>query len=113
MATAAGKDAGFLEPTFQRAARIWWAWAWRSLVFGGAAGLFASAVLSLSGILEHISERAGQLVSMAAGLALAVPIGVWVFQLVLEKDFGEFRLRLTPKAPPPAPAPPLPNDEPS
>lgn len=101
MATAAGKEAAFLEPTFKRAARIWWAWLWRSVVFGGAAGLFASAVLSLSGILEHISERAGQLVSMAAGLVLAVPIGIWVFQMVLEKDFGEFRVRLAPKAPAP------------
>lgn len=99
MATAAGKDAAFLEPTFKRAARIWWAWVWRSVVFGGAAGLFVSAVLSLSGILEHISERAGQVVSMLAGLALAVPIGIWVFQMVLEKNFGEFRLRLVPKPP--------------
>jgi hypothetical protein len=103
MATAAGSEAGFLEPTFKRAARIWWAWVWRSVVFGGAAGLFASAVLSLSGILEHVSEKAGQVVSMAAGLALAVPIGIWVFQMVLEKDFGEFRLRLVPRAAPPPP----------
>ena len=108
MATAVGKEAGFLEPTFKRAARIWWAWAWRSLVFGGAAGLFASATLSLSGILEHISDRAGQVVSMAFGLALAVPIGIWVFQMILEKNFGEFRMRLVPKAPP---APPPPIDE--
>jgi len=104
MHTAAGSEAGFLEPTFKRAARIWWAWVWRSVVFGGAAGLFASFVLGLSGILEHISERAGQLVSMAAGLALAVPIGIWVFQMILEKDFGEFRLRLMPRA---APQPPM------
>ena len=105
MATAVGNGAGFLEPTFKRAARIWWAWVWRSLVFGGAAGVFASATLSLSGILEHISDRAGQFVSMGFGLALAVPIGIWVFQMVLEKDFGEFRLRLVPKAPQSPPAP--------
>lgn len=103
MVTAGGSEPGFLEPTFKRAARIWWAWVWRSVVFGGAAGLFASAVLSLSGILEHISEKAGQVVSMVAGLALAVPIGIWVFQMILEKDFGEFRLRLVPRAGPPPP----------
>ena len=45
---------------------------------------------------------------MGFGLALAVPIGIWVFQLILEKNFGEFRLRLVPKAPP---APPPPIDE--
>jgi hypothetical protein len=64
------------------------------------AGLFGSVVLSLSGILERISEKAGQYLGLAVGLALAVPIGVWVFQIILEKDFGEFRVRLVPKAPP-------------
>lgn len=100
MGTTAGANTGFLEPTFKRAARVWWAWVWRSAIFGGAAGLFGSLVLSLSGILERISEKAGQYLGLAVGLALAVPIGVWVFQIILEKDFGEFRVRLVPKAPP-------------
>jgi hypothetical protein len=100
--TAASAGAGSLEPTFQRAARIWWAWAWRSLVFGGAAGFFGSVVLGLSGILDRISERAGQYLGAALGIALAVPVGIWVFQMVLEKDFGEFRIRLVPKGPPSA-----------
>ncbi len=99
MATAAGKGVGFLEPTFQRAARIWWAWVWRSVVFGGAAGIFGSFVLSLSGIMEHMSPQGAQYVAMGMGLILAVPIGIWVFQMVLEKDFGEFRIRLAPKTP--------------
>lgn len=99
MSTAAGPGPGFLEPTFKRAARIWWAWVWRSLVFGGAAGIFGSFVLSLSGILNHISEKAGQYLSGAVGMALAIPVGIWVFQMVLEKDFREFRIRLVPKAP--------------
>lgn len=99
MATAAGVGAGFLQPTFKRAARIWWAWIWRSLVFGGAAGLFGSLVLNLSGILNRISEKAGQYLGAALGIALAVPVGIWIFQMVLEKDFREFRIRLVPKAP--------------
>jgi hypothetical protein len=103
-------SAGFLEPTFNRAARIWWAWLWRSVVFGGAAGLFGSVVLSLSGVLEHISEKASQVLSTAVGVALAVPVGIWVFQMILEKDFGDFRIRLAPK---PSPAvSPSPMDEP-
>ena len=106
MGTAAGVNSSYLEPTFKRTARIWWAWVWRSALFGGAAGLFGSVVLSLSGILEHISEKAGQALGLAVGVALAVPIGIWVFQIILEKDFGEFRVRLVPKAPPaPAPSP--------
>jgi hypothetical protein len=109
MGTAAGANTSFLEPTFKRTARIWWAWVWRSALFGGAAGLFGSMVLSLSGILEHISEKAGQYLGLAVGVALAVPIGIWVFQIILEKDFGEFRVRLVPKAP--SAAAPSPIDE--
>ena len=99
MGMAAGPGARFLEPTFKRAARIWWAWVWRSVVFGGAAGLFGSVTLNLSGVLEHISEKAGQYLGAAMGVALAVPVGIWVFQMILEKDFGEFRIRLVPKVP--------------
>ena len=103
------ESGGFLQPTFARAARIWWAWVWRSVVFGGAAGLFGSVVLSLSGVLEHISDKAGQVLGAAMGIALAVPVGIWVFQMILEKDFGEFRIRLVPK--PPASASPSPIDK--
>jgi hypothetical protein len=106
MDTAAGTGAAFLEPTFKRAAKIWWAWVWRSAVFGVAAGMFGSVVLSLSGILSRVSEKAGQYLGVALGIALAVPVGVWVFQMILEKDFGEFRIRLAPKAPPSAPEEP-------
>ena len=98
MSTAAGPGTGFLEPTFKRSARIWWAWVWRSAVFGGAAGLFGSLVLSLSGILDRVSEKTGQYLGVAIGIALAVPVGIWVFQMVLEKEFGEFRIRLVPKS---------------
>lgn len=111
MGTAAGANSSFLEPNFKRTARIWWAWVWRSALFGGAAGLFGSLVLSLSGILDHISEKAGQYLGLAVGVALAVPIGVWVFQIILEKDFGEFRVRLVPKAPPASTSSPI--DEPT
>jgi hypothetical protein len=107
MATAAGVSTSFLEPTFKRTARIWWAWVWRSALFGGAAGLFGSVVLSVSGILEHISENAGKYLGLAVGLALAVPVGIWVFQIILEKDFGEFRIRLVPKSPPAATPSPI------
>ena len=107
MGMAVGPDlgAGFLEPTFKRTARIWWAWVWRSLIFGGAAGLFGSVVINLSGILNRISEKAGQYLGLGVGIALAIPVGIWVFQMILEKDFGEFRIRLVPKAPAVRPSP--------
>jgi len=109
MGTAAGPGTGFLEPTFKRSARIWWAWVWRSAVFGGAAGLFGSLVLGLSGILDRVSEKTGQYLGIGMGIALAIPVGIWVFQMVLEKNFAEFRICLVPKAPI---VPTVPSDEP-
>jgi hypothetical protein len=102
--SAEAKPLRYLQPTFGRAAKIWWAWVWRSIVFGGAAGLFGSFVLSISGIPEHISQNAAQALGAGVGVALAVPIGIWVFQMILEKDFREFRVRLVPNAPRPAPS---------
>jgi hypothetical protein len=99
MVTAVNSGVAFLEPTFKRAARIWWAWCWRSLIFGLAAGVFGSLVLSISGVLNHISEKAGQSLGLALGVLVGVPVGIWVFQMVLEKDFGDFRIRLLPKPP--------------
>jgi hypothetical protein len=49
--------------------------------------------------LNRISEKAGQYLGLAVGIALAVPVGIWVFQMILEKDFGEFRMRLVPRTP--------------
>jgi hypothetical protein len=46
---------------------------------------------------------------VAIGVALAIPVGIWVFQMVLEKNFAEFRIRLVPKAPI---VPTVPSDEP-
>ncbi len=98
------KPVRFLEPTFGRAARVWWAWVWRLIVFGGAAGLFGSLVLSISGIPQHISQSAAQALGAGIGVVLAIPIGIWVFQMILEKNFREFRVRLVPNAPRRAPA---------
>jgi hypothetical protein len=98
------KPIPFLQPTFGRAARIWWAWVWRSVVFGGAAGLFGSLVLSISGIPEHVSQSAAQALGAGVGVLLAIPIGIWVFQMILEKDFREFRLRLVGNTPRRGPA---------
>ena len=63
----------------------------------------------LSGVLEHISEKAGQYLGMGLGVGSAVPVGIWVFQMVLERDFGEFRIQLVPETAPPSP--PAPEDE--
>jgi hypothetical protein len=104
--SAEAKPLRFLQPTFGRAAKIWWAWVWRSIVFGGAAGLFGSLILSISGISAHISQNAAQALGAGVGVALAVPVGIWVFQMILEKDFREFRVRLVSNAPRPAPSAP-------
>jgi len=89
-----------LEVTWGRAIRVWWAYLWRNLiaivaavVAGGVAGGVLGFVLSAAGVpIEAI-----RVVSMAIGGTIGLVISVVPIKLILNKDFGEFRLSLTAK----------------
>ncbi len=86
-----------LAPTFKRAAIIWWAWLWRSLLLGLGGSIFISLVVGISGILNHASDTAGRAIAMGLAIIVSVPLGIWAFQMVLEKSFREFTIRLVPR----------------
>jgi hypothetical protein len=98
MNTLMKPDAQFLAPTFKRAALIWWAWVWRSMLLGLGASLFIGFVLSISGVLNTATDAAVRYASLALGVVAGVPMGIWAFQMVLEKNFREFTIRLVPRA---------------
>jgi hypothetical protein len=95
MNTSVKSGATFLEPTFKRAALIWWAWLWRSVLLGIAGSAFISLVLGISGVLSRTDETS-RIVVMALAVAISAPLGIWVFQMLLEKKFREFTIRLVP-----------------
>jgi hypothetical protein len=96
MGTPADRDIIFLEATFRRALRIWWAWFWRWAVLGGTP-------VALAGSLSYCAFELG--VDPALGSAifpltelLAVVALFWAytrsFQLIFGKNLGGFVIRL-------------------
>jgi len=96
MSTPVASGASFLQPTFKRAALIWWAWLWRSVLLGIGGSLFLSFVLGISGVLNRVSDQTARITVMALAVIVSVPLGIWAFQMVLEKNFREFKVRLVP-----------------
>jgi hypothetical protein len=98
MDTSATPNVTPLAPTFKRAARIWWAWIWRSVLLGLGGSIFISLVVGISGILNRTSDEVARAIAMVLAVLVSVPLGIWAFQMVLEKDFREFTIRLVPRA---------------
>jgi hypothetical protein len=87
-----------VEVTFGRAARIWWAWLWRTVL----ATVLISAVFGLTiGMLERLMP--GSLIMLPGsilrlgrftGIAFACLIGIGMMRHVLRRSFGGFRIAL-------------------
>jgi hypothetical protein len=89
-------NADFLEPTFKRAAIVWWALLWRALLLGGGAGFLIGFVEGLIGALAGFSTGTIRPLALISGILLGIPVGIYVVQVVLRKRFGEFTIRLVP-----------------
>ena len=77
----------FLELTFGRGAAIWWAYSWR-------AGIYIVGISSLLGFVMGLSPMMVQLVTMI----VSVPVGIYILQHVFRMSFGDFAIRLVPRA---------------
>jgi hypothetical protein len=96
MSASFAPNSTFLEPTFKRAAVIWWAFFWRAMLLAMAAGFligFAEGiVLSAAGA----SSGTLQFLPMLSGGIVGVPVGIYVLQVILRKNFKEFTICLVP-----------------
>jgi hypothetical protein len=96
MSASSTPNVAFLEPTFKRAAMIWWAWFWRTMLLSMAAtlliGIAEGVVLSVVGVQSGTL----QFVPILSGAIAAVPVGIYVFQVILRKNFKEFTICLNP-----------------
>ena len=91
-----------LEVTWGRTARIWWAFMWRALiaticvtVVAGIIGGALGAIVFLMGVDEGTMVVAGTIVGFAMGLLSQLV----VMRMILNRDYGEFRLSLVPNSP--------------
>jgi hypothetical protein len=86
-----------LEVTWKRATKVWWSYLWRNLiaivaamVIGGIIGAIFGFVLGALGI----STETIQIVVMPIGAIIGLLISIIPIKMILNKDFGEFRLVL-------------------
>jgi hypothetical protein len=61
--------------------------------------VFISLVVGISGILNRASDEVSRIIAMGMAVIVSVPLGIWAFQMVLEKNFREFTIRLVPRIP--------------
>ena len=92
--TLGGSDVAFLEPTFGRAARIWWALLWRGILISVGIGIVIGFVEGLGGTLMGIPSSKIMLLSVPSGVLIGIPVAIWVVQMVLRKRFRDFSIRL-------------------
>jgi uncharacterized membrane protein YeaQ/YmgE (transglycosylase-associated protein family) len=83
--------------TWLRTIKIWWYWAWRSLlmalvvavIFGFLLGLFASPFIS--------SPESMAAFSNVAGAIIGIFFAIYVLKSLPEKRFSDFRVVLVPR----------------
>lgn len=86
-----------LEPTWGRAVKVWWAYLWRSLVAIIPAAVISVVVGFVLGIVLAIfgvPRETMKLITKIIGFIIGSLITIVPIKLILEKDFGEFRLVL-------------------
>ena len=69
------------------------------MLLGIGGSVFISLVLGISGVLNSTDETS-RIIVMALAVAVSAPLGIWAFQMVVEKKFREFTIRLVPRVAP-------------
>jgi hypothetical protein len=94
-----------LSVTWDRVAQIWWAFFWRNTlilipvfmlgaILGGAIGF----LLGMAGA----GPETVRIITLPIGIVVGAGSSIIPIKMILGKDFGEFRLVLLSKNPPPA-----------
>jgi len=89
-----------LEATWGRTVKVWWSYLWRSLIamvvamiIGGVFGFIIGFVMGTLGA----EKSTIQLTTAPLGMLIGLAISIVPMKMILNKDFGEFRLALVPK----------------
>ena len=85
-----------LEVTFSRATKVWWSLSWRAILFGILAGGAAGFVIGIISAAARVAPEQMPKYGGLAGLAVGIPVGIWVVQTVLKKSWSDFRIVLVP-----------------
>jgi hypothetical protein len=88
-----------LPPVFARTFRIWWTFAWRSILYRVALGVAMWVPLSVvGGTFTAISPVAGRLFAWIMGVATAGAVGLFtIYSNILDEDIAGIRVSLAPE----------------
>jgi ABC-type glycerol-3-phosphate transport system permease component len=91
-----------LEITTKRVIRVWWSYFWRNIATIFVAAIIAVLIGMISGFAGvDLSSPSMHPLLTAFGILVCVATSLIPIQMILGKDFGEFRLVLLAKATPP------------
>jgi hypothetical protein len=95
MSTDPMPNVNFLEPTIGRATLIWWALFWRGILLAFAAAVAVNMVGEAVGAMAGLSSHSIRIMTTISSVIAAMPVGIFVVELILRKRFREFRIYLT------------------
>ncbi len=84
-----------LEVTWLHATKIWWSLLWRGIFYVLLITLPVGFALGVIAAVLNITEQAQPYFQLIGGL-IGIPVGIWVIKIVLEKQFSDFQIVLTP-----------------
>ncbi len=83
-----------VEPTFGRAALLWWSIAWRSLALGVGGGIVAGVVISIVAYFMGVGEETTTQWAQISALLIGTPACIYAAYSRIGKNCGDFRLVL-------------------
>lgn len=86
-----------LEVTWKRTTKIWWAYLWRNLLAIVASVAIGAIIGGIIGFIlgtMGVSVETIKVVTMPIGFVIGLIISIIPLKMILNKDFGEFRLVL-------------------
>jgi ABC-type uncharacterized transport system permease subunit len=85
-----------LEPTMKLAFKAWWAFAWRSMLAAIVAGAALGALFGLVFAMLKLNIGTSPIPGLM-GMALGAYLSVWIFQRLMIKGFGNYKIVIVEK----------------
>ena len=86
-----------VELTWLRTLKIWWYWAWRSMLMTMVVALIAGIFVGLLAAPFFASDEQLELFSNVLGGVIALFFSLYVMKSLPEKRFSDFRVVLVPR----------------
>lgn len=83
-----------VEVTFFRAAQVWWAWLWRSMLLALLLGFITGVMIGLVASIAGFTQQEIMPLSSILGAIIGLLVSIWIMSKMLKKNFGSFRIAL-------------------